>query len=141
MHNTLFDFLSASNGLQYIMALAFVAGFLVLWEVLMSPRPFKALAAALAEDLRYVRSLGIRGLGRRFKMTLEAAFIGAIYLAMLPVMFAQALGLSTMRGVVAGASYSWSPVRAYFTGRKGSVNRKASIKKKSSPDEKKESGD
>ncbi len=129
MHNTMFDYLSASNGLQYLMALIFAAGFLVLWEVLMSPRPFRALASAVAEDLLHARRMGLVGFTRLAKRCVAAGALGALYLAALPVMFVQALGMASMRGVAAGASYGWSPVRAYFTGRRGSVRKKDSSKK------------
>lgn len=118
MHNTMFDYMSASNGLQYLMALGFIAGFLILWEVLMSTRPFRALFSSIAEDLRFTRELGIGGVVAIAKSTVQAAVLVAVYLAAVPLLFAQGLGSAAFRGVSAGVSFGWSPIRAYFTGRK-----------------------
>ena len=123
MQNTLFDYLSASNGAQYLMALGFVAGFLVVWEVLMSPKPFKAIFAAVAEDLNFARQMDFAGMAKK---CVTAAAVGGLYLAAIPVLFTQAMVGTTARGL----EVSWSPVRAYFTGKKGKSSKKSRKQKK-----------
>ena len=124
MHQTLFDYMTGSGGLQYLMALAFIAGFLVLWEVLMSARPFKAILSSVAEDLRFTRGLGGAGLVSIARKCAVGAALFALYLAALPFVVAQAVGASALRGVSSGVSFGWSPVRAYFTGRRKRDSRK-----------------
>ena len=124
MHNTMFDYLSATNGLQFLMAIAFVAGFLVLWEVLMSKRPFKAIFSVLSEDMKFAREMGAGGFAKLGRQTAQAAALTGMYLAAIPFLFMQAMGAATFRGVSTGMEMGWSPVRAYFAGRKGTAHRK-----------------
>ena len=125
MH-TLFDFITHIKGIEYIVSVTFIAGYILYWEAL-KPRPFKAVITDGKNDLDFMRKSDNRAL---FKNIVSAPFIGLAYIATLPFVFMFALGTAAINGVlsIAGkeASFGWSPVEAYLTGKK----KKASEKKK-----------
>lgn len=121
MH-TLVDFITHVKGVEYILSLLFIAGFLVLWEV-MKPAPFRTVVAAGREDLEHIQRSGsvLRTAGK----LAAAPFIGLAYLAMLPIGFAAVLIAGSVNVLLKGASalglnvsFDWRPMEAYFTGRK-----------------------
>jgi small-conductance mechanosensitive channel len=116
MH-TLFDFISSVNALQYGLALFFVFGFILFNEIL-KPRPFDGLLKSFVEDVRFIRSqdrLTSLQLGRKIVVAL---FYILAYLAALPFLFIQGMAVLSFRGMASVTSAGWSPVRAYFAGRK-----------------------
>lgn len=120
--NTLFDFVTHVNGLGYLLAIAFLGGFVIFLEIL-KPKPFVKFMASVSEDLNFMRE---KGLNAQFmKNVATAPFIFLVYLASIPLMFAQALGLGMVRGVSAVTSVGWSPIEAYFTGKKKKVKGKS----------------
>lgn len=125
---TLVDFITQVKSIEYILCILFIAGFLVLWEVL-KPAPFRAVVAAGRDDLEHIRRAGAGNVLRTAGKLAAAPFIGLAYLAMLPVGFAAAVVMGSVAmllkgaGAVAGAlgmsvSFGWRPMEAYFTGRK-----------------------
>ncbi|HWR73549.1 MAG TPA: hypothetical protein VN604_10295 [Nitrospirota bacterium] len=125
---TLVDFVTHVKGVEYILSILFIAGFLVLWEV-MKPAPFRTVVATGREDLEHIQQRGRGDVLRTVGKLLAAPFIGLAYLAMLPIGFAAVLVAGTVNillkgvSVVTGAlglnvSFDWRPMEAYFTGRK-----------------------
>ena len=117
MH-TLFDFISSVNAVQYGLALLFAFGFIIFNEVL-KHRPFEGLVSAVIEDVRHIRTEGKMMVLAR-KMALGPVYL-VVYLSALPLMFLQGLAVVSGRGIASMTSAGWSPVRAYFTGRKKSI--------------------
>lgn len=124
MH-TLVDFITHVKGIEYILSIIFIAGFLLLWEVL-KPRPFATVIASGREDWKHVRRSGYRDIMKSLGKIAAAPFIGLAYILIVPVGFfflilAESVNLLT-RGIALltgrNISFEWNPVEAYFTGRK-----------------------
>jgi len=120
MH-TLFDFITHVKGVEYVLALLFIAGYILYWEVL-KPKPFQSLSAATRSDVEHLRRAGYHNAMKSVGRVAAAPFIGLAYLALLPVSFVFALAIALLnavgRLVGAGPSLGWRPVEAYFAGRK-----------------------
>jgi len=112
MH-TLFDFVTKVNGMQYLLSILFIAGLIVLFEV-MKPQPFKKLAASVAEDAQFIKSQGKENNVQLLKNLAMSPVYILFYLVSVPVLFVK--GMAEPVGAVTSAG--WSPVRAYFTGSK-----------------------
>ena len=117
MH-TLFDFITHIKGIEYIVSVTFIAGYMLYWEAL-KPKPFKALLTEGKEDLEYMKNSDYKGI---LKNVVTAPFVGLAYVAALPFVFLFMLGSTALNGALsmAGkeASFGWSPVEAYLTGKK-----------------------
>ena len=109
--NTLFDFVSNVNAMQYGLALLFVAGFVVFTEILKA-RPFAQLKESAAEDIRFIRSQGREKNTQLLKNLVSAPLYLVTYIASVPFLFVK--GMAEPLGSLTTAG--WSPVRAYFTG-------------------------
>lgn len=120
MH-TLFDFMTHIKGVEYLIAISAILGFIVFWEVL-KPRPFRSLADSAREDMRHIKNTGYGDTLRSVGKIAAAPFIGLAYVALLPLSFVAALGIAALnvvgRLLGANASFGWRPVEAYFTGKK-----------------------
>ena len=123
---TLVDFITHVKGIEYIMSLLAIAGFLLFWESL-KPTPFRTVVATGKDDLHYIEQAGgARHILKTVGKIAAAPFIGAAYIVMLPIGFFAALAIGivniAMKGVaaVAGKSmtFEWRPVEAYLAGRK-----------------------
>lgn len=114
MH-TLFDFISSVNAVQYGLSLLFIAGFILFNEIL-KPRPFDGLVESIVEDVRFIRTGG--RMGPLMKKVAVAPVYTLVYLASLPLLFLQGLTVLSGQGIASLTSAGWSPVRAYFAGRK-----------------------
>ncbi len=128
---TLVDFITHIKGVEYILSILAIGGFLLFWEVL-KPAPFRTVVNAGRQDLDFLQQTGYRDLMKGVGKLAAAPFIGLAYLVMLPVGFAVALiigganlmlkGLSGILGK--NMSFDWRPMEAYFSGknkkRKGS---------------------
>jgi len=123
---TLVDFITHVKGIEYIMSLLAIAGFLLFWEAL-KPTPFRTVVATGKDDLHYIEQAGgARHILKSVGKIAAAPFIGAAYVVMLPVGFAAALiiggtnlilnGLSSILGK--NMSFDWRPMEAYFSGKK-----------------------
>jgi len=123
---TLVDFITHVKGIEYIMSLLAIAGFLLFWEAL-KPTPFRTVVETGKDDLGYIEQAGgARHILKSVGKIAAAPFIGAAYVVMLPVGFFAALAIGAvnlaMKGVasIAGKSmtFEWRPVEAYLAGRK-----------------------
>jgi hypothetical protein len=115
--NTLFDHTSYVNGMEYVLALLSIVGFVVLLEVF-KKRPFMGLIESVVEDLRFVKGLGMKSNMRLAKQIAAAPFLAALYAASLPFLLLRGLGEALVGALTPATSFGWSPIRAYFTGRK-----------------------
>jgi len=124
MH-TLVDFITRVKGIEYILSIMFIGGFLLFWEIL-KPRPFATVMNAGKEDLDHIKQNGYRDTMKFVGKIAAAPFIGLAYIVMLPIGFFFVLlseavnllvkGVSTLLGK--DVSFEWRPVEAYFTGKK-----------------------
>ena len=130
--NTLYDFVTHVKGVEYIIGLLSIAGFILFIEAL-KPAPFKTLKSAGKEDYEHIRKTGAGSLLRTMGKVAAAPFIGLAYVAALPFAFAFALAFAVISKVMAAigvdATFGWRPLEAYLTGGKG---------KKSEPEKKEE---
>ena len=119
MH-TLYDFITHIKGVEYIVSLLFIAGFLFLWEIL-KPQPFRTLKRAVNEDTEHIRSTGYGNVMKTVGRVAAAPFIGLAYVVALPFTFIIALFAIAGKGIVelAGgtASFGWRPSEAFLAGR------------------------
>ncbi len=121
MH-TLFDFLTYIKGIEYLIALTSIAGFILFWELL-KPKPFKTLVESGKEDMEYVRK---KGGGRHVLKVMvrvaTAPLIGLFYVIALPFAFLAAVVYAAVNGVLGlagrSATFGWRPSEAYLAGRK-----------------------
>ena len=123
---TLVDFITHVKGIEYILSLAAIAGFLLFWEAL-KPTPFRTVAETGKDDLHYIEQAGgPRHLVRSIGKVAAAPFIGLAYVVMLPVGFFAALAVGAVNLAIKGAAgiagksmtFEWRPVEAYLAGRK-----------------------
>jgi len=119
--NTLFDFMTHIKGVEYILALLFIAGYILYAEVL-KPKPFKTMIDTGKDDIDYIKKTGYRNTLKVIGKIAAAPFIGIAYVVMLPFAFFAALGSAAVNGVMnlVGkiAVFGWRPTEAYLTGRK-----------------------
>lgn len=113
MH-TMFDFTTHVKTVEYVLALASIAGYIVFWEIL-KPRPFKTLVETGSDDIKHIKSEGYEGNKRLLMNMVSAAMTGAIYLATVPLAFAMA---TLFKVFGESATFGWSPVEAYLAGRR-----------------------
>lgn len=129
---TLVDFITHIKGVEYILSVLAIAGFLLLWEALKS-KPFSTVAAAGRDDLAYIEQEGYGAVLKSMGRIAAAPVIGLAYLVMLPVGFGAALVgallellsravLSLLRACGSDLTFEWRPLTAYFSG-KGKKNR------------------
>ena len=123
---TLVDFITHVKGIEYIMSISAIAGFLIFWEVL-KPRPFRTVVETGKDDLSHIEQTG--GFGNVMKSVgkiAAAPFIGLAYIVMLPVGFFAALAVGAVNLGLKGAAsimgksatFEWRPVEAYLAGKK-----------------------
>jgi hypothetical protein len=123
MH-TLFDFVTHIKTVEYILAVFFIAGFIVYWEIF-KPKPFRSLVNSCKEDMSYVRETGLL---KTTGKIVGAPFIGLAYIIAIPILFYFTLlslvitGFLRLFGV--SASFGWNPVEAYLSGKKGKDSKK-----------------
>jgi hypothetical protein len=133
MH-TLYDFVTHIKIVEYLIAISCIALYIVYWEAL-KPKPFQTVAAAAKDDLTHIRETG--GALKTIGKIAAAPFIGLAYVAILPFSFLFAIGSAAVNGLAGAAgreaSFGWSPVASYLTGRK----RKKDEKKKDEKTEEK----
>src|SRR5574341_1640256 len=133
MH-TLVDFTTHVKGVEYVISVLAIAGFILFIEIL-KPRPFRALRDAAREDIDYMKESGPRNVARTVGRLLAAPFIGLAYVIALPFVCAYAFarevaglaGEAVSRVVgLAGESafFGWRPGEAYLGGKKDKKGRK-----------------
>lgn len=116
---TLFDFITQNKGIEYLLAIAFIAGYALFVEFL-RPKPFRGLVSSVREDAEYLRGGGRGDVKRLMKSMLVAPFVAVAYIAALPFYMMVGIGLKA-EGVVSeflgGGSMAWRPLESYLTGR------------------------
>ncbi|HXX58051.1 MAG TPA: hypothetical protein VEI96_08640 [Thermodesulfovibrionales bacterium] len=119
--NTLYDFVTHVKGVEYILSIMFIAGYILFAEAL-KPKPFAALANAAREDKDYIRKTGYRETARTIGKIVAAPFIGIAYVVALPFAFFAAIGSAAVGGLMnvagRGAAFGWRPTEAYLGGKK-----------------------
>jgi len=130
---TLFDFMTHVKGIEYIISVLAIAGFMVFWEVL-KPKPFATVVSAGKEDLAHLKQSGDKA--KYVRQMVAAPFIGLAYIIILPIGFFVVLlsegvnlmvkGVSTLLGK--DVSFDWRPMEAYFAGKKQKLNEAGSGK-------------
>ena len=116
--NSMFDFITHVKGVEYILSLTFIAGFIVYWEVL-KPKPFKKVKETGQEDLEHVKRNGMKNTMKMVGKIAAAPFIGLLYVILLPVGLISALFYAVISAVAGkGESFSWRPAEAYLSGKK-----------------------
>ena len=132
--NTYVDFITHVKGIEYIISVLTIAGFILFLEIL-KPKPFQTLIQSIRDDLDHIRKTGYGDTFQIVKRMLTAPFIGLFYVLMLPFVFFYALGVELLRAAeegfekllgVAGktAFFGWRPMEAYFDGKKGRRKKK-----------------
>jgi hypothetical protein len=123
---TLVDFITHVKGIEYILSVLAIAGFLLFWEVL-KPRPFKTVVETGKDDLGYIEQTGgFKNIMKAVGKIVAAPFIGLAYIVMLPIGFFGALAVAAINVAMQGAaslagksaSFEWRPMEAYLTGKK-----------------------
>jgi hypothetical protein len=114
----MFDFITHVKGIEYILSLTFIAGYVLFWEVL-KPKPFKKVKETGQEDLAYVKQNGMKNNLKLAGKIAAAPFVGLLYVILLPVGLVSALSYALVSGVVGkNTSFSWRPAEAYLSGKK-----------------------
>jgi hypothetical protein len=127
--NSMFDFITHVKGIEYILSLTFIAGYVLYSEVL-KPKPFKKVKETGQEDLAYVKQAGMKNTLKLVGKIAAAPFIGLLYIILLPVGMVSALAYAVVSGLAGkGESFSWRPAEAYLSGKK-------KTKKQDAPDKK-----
>jgi hypothetical protein len=134
---TLVDFITHVKGIEYILSITAIGGFLLFWEAL-KPAPFKTVVETGKDDLSYIEQAGgARHILKSVGKIAAAPFIGLAYIVMLPIGFFAALSIGAVNLAMQGAAsiagksaaFQWSPVEAYLAGRKNRKKADAKAKK------------
>ncbi len=134
MH-TYVDFLTRVKGIEYIISVLTITGFILFVEFL-KPAPFKSLSKKIGDDVALLRQEGFQSFKTTLKRLVAAPFIGLLYVLALPFLFAYTLaveigglaaeGMATaMDAVGASAVFGWRPSEAYLAGRKARKAKKS----------------
>ena len=116
--NSMFDFITHVKGIEYLLSLTFIAGYVLFWEVL-KPKPFKKVKETGQEDLAYVKQNGMKNNLKLAGKIAAAPFVGLLYIILLPVGLVSALSYALVSGVAGkNTSFSWRPAEAYLSGKK-----------------------
>ncbi len=132
MH-TLTDFMTHIKGIEYLISVLAITGFVLFVEIL-KPKPFNTLKKSVNEDVEHLRSEGKENTMRTLKRLAAAPFIGLFYVFSLPFVFAYAVGRECfgraaegLEGAfgLAGRSFAfgWRPLESYLGGKKDKKNK------------------
>ncbi len=127
MH-TYLDFLTHIKGVEYLLSVLTITGFILFLEIL-KPKPFRTVIRAGREDLDHLRRTGTRENLRTVGRIFAAPFIGLAYVLALPFICAGAAGIELYRWAAEGfgklvdlagmsATFGWRPREAYLGGKK-----------------------
>jgi hypothetical protein len=122
---TLVDFTTHIKGVEYIMSIIAIGGFLLFWEVL-KLAPVRTVVNTGKQDIEYIKQIGYGDIMKSIGNLASVPFIGIAYLFMLPVGFAAALIIGETNLMLTGLSgilgknihFDWSPMEANFSGKK-----------------------
>jgi hypothetical protein len=130
---TLYDYLTHVKGIEYLISLLFIAGYILYVEIL-KPKPFKTLTEDAKEDLKFIENTGYRNILKTLGRIVAAPFIGLAYVVALPFAFMFAIGTAALHGVLSMAHrtmyFGWRPLEAYLTGKKKRKEEKKEDKEK-----------
>jgi len=120
MH-TMYDYITHIKGVEYLISIMFIAGYILFSEVL-KPKPFATVVNGGKDDAEFIRRRGYRTVLKTVARIAAAPFIGIAYVVALPFAFFGALA-STAAGAALNALgrtavFGWRPTEAYLTGRK-----------------------
>jgi hypothetical protein len=125
----MFDFITHVKGIEYILSLTFIAGFILYWEVL-KPKPFKKVKEVGQEDLAHVKQNGMKDTLKLAGKIATAPFVGLLYVILLPVGMVSALSYAVIAGIAGkGEAFSWRPAEAYLSGKKKTRKQESSDNK------------
>ncbi len=127
MH-TLVDFLTRVKGVEYILSVLTITGFILFLEVL-KPAPFKSLRKLIGEDVAFLKAEGFRSVMKTVGRFVLGPFIGLLYVVALPFLFVYTLAVelggmaaermaTALDAVGASAVFGWRPSEAYLAGKK-----------------------
>lgn len=116
MH-TLYDFISEVNLMQYLLAVVSIAGFIIFVEIF-KPKPFKGLSKMIAEDVGFVKEQGKSNNALLIKNIITGGAYAVLYIIAIPLLFLHGISVLMSRLFTSFTYLGWSPVRAYFAGRK-----------------------
>jgi Na+/H+ antiporter NhaC len=118
---TLFDFITHVKGVEYLIAISFIALYIIYAEIL-KPKPFRRLVETAKEDLEYIKKTGYKETAKTLLKALSAPFVALAYVVILPFSFFGALAVTAFNGLVTLGSriaiFGWRPTEAYLAGRK-----------------------
>jgi 4-hydroxybenzoate polyprenyltransferase len=118
---TLYDYLTRVKGVEYIISLLFIAGYILYAEIL-KPKPFKTVTETAKEDLEFIKKAGYKNVLKTLGRIVAAPFIGLAYVVALPFAFMFAIGTAALHGIFSlvhgSIPFGWRPLEAYLTGKK-----------------------
>ena len=118
---TLYDYITHIKGVEYILSIMFIAGYLIFSEILKA-KPFATVVKAGREDMEFIKRTGSRNVLKTVGRIAAAPFIGVAYVVALPFAFFGAIGSAAAGAAlnVLGktAVFGWRPTEAYLTGKK-----------------------
>jgi hypothetical protein len=122
---TLVDFMTHVKGIEYVLSILFIAGFLLFWEIL-KPRPFVTIISTGKTDLEHLKQTGYGEIMKKVGKLAAAPFIGLLYVTLLPFGFLFMLFSEVVTLIVKGGaallgknvSFEWRPMEAYLAGKK-----------------------
>ena len=124
---TMYDYITHIKGVEYIISIMFIAGYILFAEVL-KPRPFAAVVKGGKEDMEFVKVTGYRNVLKTVGKIAAAPFIGIAYVVALPFAFFGAIGSAAAGAALNAfgktAVFGWRPTEAYLTGKKKTEEKK-----------------
>jgi hypothetical protein len=122
------DFLTRVKGVEYILSVLTITGFILFIEIL-KPAPFQSLRKLIGEDVAFLREEGFRSVMKTVGRAAAVPFIGLLYVIALPFLFVYYLAVelrgmasekmaTALDAVGASAVFGWRPSEAYLAGRK-----------------------
>lgn len=143
MH-TLTDFTTHIKGVEYLISVLAITGFILFVEVL-KPKPFRTLKNFINDDREHIRKEGTQSVMTSLKRLAAAPFIGAAYVIALPFVFTFAVArecagkaAEALDGAMGMAGFGWRPMEAYLGGKKAKKERKGKEEAKKDDAAKKE---
>ncbi|MCX7793346.1 MAG: hypothetical protein N2257_02910 [Thermodesulfovibrionales bacterium] len=128
---TLFDFITYVKGIEYLIALSFIALYIIYAEIL-KPKPFRTLVERAREDMEYIKRTGYRETAKTLLKAVSAPFVALAYVIILPFTFIGALAVSAYNGLITLGSriaiFGWRPTEAYLAGKKKKKEKKEAEK-------------
>jgi hypothetical protein len=124
---TMYDYITHIKGVEYIISVMFIAGYILFAEVL-KPRPFAAVVKGGKDDMEFMRRTGSRNVLKTVGRIAAAPFIGIAYVVALPFAFFGAIGSAAVSAALNAfgktAAFGWRPTEAYLTGKKKKEEKK-----------------